>query len=191
MSDEGFSKLQGCGGFELLRCQSNCRILEVISDLRDHLKDCDVYVQHVQPSEPFAETQSTSTVNLQTDSDSVDNSDEDLPDLYSPSLARHNNETTTEMTGQTENLLKQTINSCIDFCTENKVTDPVDILRHIQEKIVCGRDLDLADDPTTNDGETSFIMVDRDTLLQSAFEEIPALTDLRLTLPVQFYEEVL
>ncbi|VDI17898.1 Hypothetical predicted protein, partial [Mytilus galloprovincialis] len=242
-SEEGFNKLRDCGGFELLRCQSNCRLLEIISskytpeslrsiiggqskiyirpiqanlsmsaspvaqiantseikekcrfcekdilitDLRDHLKDCDDNVQTVQSTEPFAETQSTSSFSLPTEFDSVDNSDEDLPDLH---LARNNNETTTEMTGQTEDLLKRTINSCIDFCTEHKVTDPVDILRHIQEKIVCGRDLDLSDDATTNDGETNFILVDRDTLLQSAFEEIPALTDLRLTLQVQFYEE--
>ncbi|VDH91975.1 Hypothetical predicted protein [Mytilus galloprovincialis] len=30
-SEEGFNKLRDCGGFELLRCQSNCRLIEIIS----------------------------------------------------------------------------------------------------------------------------------------------------------------
>lgn len=53
-------------------------------------------------------------------------------------------------------------------------------------------DIDEEDIATGNPitGDTNFIVVDRHRLIESTFENIPVIDNLRLTLEVQFYEEV-
>jgi hypothetical protein len=74
----------------------------------------------------------------------------------------------------------------------NKIQDPVEILRKLQLEMVKGRPLDIEDITQANEGETNFIMVDRNKLLKTAFDEIRVIpsSNLRLTLEVQFYNEV-
>lgn len=87
--------------------------------------------------------------------------------------------------------IKKIVDECAEMCSSNASKDPVDILRLFQKKIVCGRDLELKDDSTTIEGETNFILVDRNDILETAFEDIDSITNLRLTLEVQFLGEVI
>lgn len=82
------------------------------------------------------------------------------------------------------------VNSCVKYCIEQEVKDPVDILRIYQKRIVTGRQLDISSEAETIEGETNEINVDRTDLLRSAFDEIQYITDLCLCLEVQYYNEV-
>ena len=75
-------------------------------------------------------------------------------------------------------------------CNVENITDPIEILRCASTHIVQGRPLDVSSASETVEGETNFIHVDRQDILQSAFEEISSLENLRLTLEVSFYGEL-
>jgi hypothetical protein len=70
------------------------------------------------------------------------------------------------------------------------VQNPIEILRCLQSKIVCGRQLEISDPTQQDDGATNFIIVDRQNIIDTAFDEIKSIENLRLTLEVQFYDEV-
>ena len=76
------------------------------------------------------------------------------------------------------------------YCQQNNIVNPVEILRYFQQKMVIGRALEVQSVDEVNEGETNFIMVDRQNLMLTAFDEISFLTELRKTLQVQFYGEV-
>lgn len=82
------------------------------------------------------------------------------------------------------------IADCINKCKTEKITDPVEVLRCAQKHIVQGRPLDIVSATETIEGETNFIHVNRQEILQSAFDEISFLENLRLTLEVSFYGEL-
>ena len=82
------------------------------------------------------------------------------------------------------------INNIIQYCKEQDFNNPVEILKYLQENLVQGRPLEIADASQCIDGETNFIMVDRSNLLNTATEEIQHLQNKYLTLEVQFYNEV-
>ena len=59
--------------------------------------------------------------------------------------------------------------------------------------MVKGKPLDIENITESNEGETNYIMVDRSNLLETDFDEVKAIpsSNLRLTLEVQFYNEVM
>ena len=79
----------------------------------------------------------------------------------------------------------------VQYCLQNDITDPVEVLRCLQLNMVTGRPLEVQHTNEEVSGETNFIMVDRQNLLQTALDEIHSLTDFRKTLEVQFYDEVM
>lgn len=85
-----------------------------------------------------------------------------------------------------DNIVKETC----DFCVKNNIENPVEILRLYQKKIVCGRSLEVENEGDILTGETNFIVVDRNNILKTGFDEISGLSNLRLCLEVQFYDEV-
>eukprot|EP00794_Sanderia_malayensis_P012463 gene12462-13751_t len=73
---------------------------------------------------------------------------------------------------------------------KNLDQNPVEILRAMQRKLISGRKLGIenaAEDNTA--GETNFIMVDRNNILETGFDETMALNNKFITLEVQFYDE--
>ena len=82
------------------------------------------------------------------------------------------------------------INNIIQYCKEQDFNNPVEILKYLQEKLVQGRPLQIADASQCVDGETNFIIVDRSNLPNTATEEIQYLKNNFLTLQVRFYNEV-
>ncbi len=92
---------------------------------------------------------------------------------------------------QTDNNdIDSAIENCINYIQLNNISNPVEILRYIQSKIIQGRSLDVQDIVTEIEGETNFIIVNRNDLLRTAFEEINSISNYRVTLEVQFYDEV-
>lgn len=57
--------------------------------------------------------------------------------------------------------------------------------------MVTGRKLDIVDETNLLEGKTNFILVDRNRIIESSFEEIKAKEELRTCLEVQFYGEVI
>ncbi|XP_061171879.1 uncharacterized protein LOC133181380 [Saccostrea echinata] len=92
---------------------------------------------------------------------------------------------------ETVSELNIVISSAIDHCLTEKIVDPVEILRYMQSVIVTGRKLELEDLATLDEGDTTFILVDRANVLETALDEINAIKDedLRKTLEVNFYNE--
>ena len=86
-----------------------------------------------------------------------------------------------------EELVSQTVQHCRET---GKDSNPVEILRYFQSLVVTGRSLEVTDTRESPEGSTNFIMVDRFNILQTGLDEIRALSDKRLTLEVQFYNEV-
>ena len=67
--------------------------------------------------------------------------------------------------------------------------NPTEILRCAQNKIVTGRQLDITDPTSELLGDTNFILVDRENLLDTGLDEISNLVNLRLPVEVNFTGE--
>ena len=63
------------------------------------------------------------------------------------------------------------------------------MLRYLQSKIVQGRPLDVIDDTTEHVGDTNFMAVDRENVLETTFDELRSVEDPRITFQVEFYGE--
>ena len=82
-------------------------------------------------------------------------------------------------------------NSLITDINEQELTDRVEILRFLQKRIIRGRELDikcLSD--TTEGGETNFICVNRDDILNTTFSELKDIQDYCITFEVDFVGEI-
>ena len=101
---------------------------------------------------------------------------------------------TVDLTQPEENHLSQTldeaVNATVNYCKENSVLGHVEILRCFQQKVIVGRSLEVENVAQAVEGETNYINVDRNNLIETAFEEIQFLDEYRKTLEVQFYGEV-
>ena len=85
----------------------------------------------------------------------------------------------------------EAVQQTVQLCQQsNVINNPVEVLRVLQSQMVTGRQLDITDPSQTVEGETNQIFVDRFNLQKTGFDEIAALEDKRLTLEVQFYNEV-
>lgn len=86
-------------------------------------------------------------------------------------------------TGNCGSIVNKVADEVVQFCEEKNICDPVEILR-------CLLQLEVEKISEANEGDTSYILVDRSNILQTAFDEISLLEDLRKTLEVNFYNEV-
>lgn len=85
----------------------------------------------------------------------------------------------------------EAVQETVQLCQQsNVINNPVEVLRVLQSRMVTGRQLDISDPSQTVEGETNQIFVDRFNLQETGFDEIAGLEDKRLTLEVQFYNEV-
>ncbi|XP_033748894.1 uncharacterized protein LOC117333620 [Pecten maximus] len=82
------------------------------------------------------------------------------------------------------------VSSAISYCITQKIDNPVEILRYLQSVLVTGRNLEVHDPSQVDEGSTSFILVDRENIIETAFDEINGIENVRDTLEVQFYDEV-
>ena len=85
----------------------------------------------------------------------------------------------------------EVVEKAVEYCRRNDINNPVEILRCLQLNMVTGRALEVEFAHEEKTGETNFILVDRQNLLQTALDEISSLKNFRKTLEVQFYNEVM
>ena len=45
------------------------------------------------------------------------------------------------------------------------ITDPTDMLKYLQKKVLVGRDFDVSNESSQLSGDTNYILVDRDNIL--------------------------
>ena len=87
--------------------------------------------------------------------------------------------------------IESRIDAFVESCKSSAYSqNPVQILKYLQEKLITGRPLEILDPTICEKGDTNLIMVDRENILETGFEEILALKDKFTTLEVQFYGEV-
>lgn len=80
-------------------------------------------------------------------------------------------------------ITQQVVKDCENY------QNPAEILRHLQSKVLTGRQLDIVDPSQEITGETNFIVVDRDNLLETCFNEVSSISNLRNPLEVKFTDE--
>ena len=82
------------------------------------------------------------------------------------------------------------IEECLEACKRDNTVNPVEILRCVQKHILQGRVLDTTVAESTLDGDTNYIDINRYNLLETTFQELNHINNLRLTLQVSFYGEM-
>ena len=109
----------------------------------------------------------------------------------SATTPRHHTENSTNTTHQSweENGSKFYQKILSEF-PASVIVEPTEMLRYLQCKIVYGRPLDRTNDESVLEGETNFIAVDRDNVLETTFDELRAIQDPRITFQVEFYGEM-
>ena len=86
--------------------------------------------------------------------------------------------------------LDHMIEEVVEQCKNSNIGSNKEILRALQSKILKGRRLDIEREDECPEGETNYIHVDRNNLLETALDEIGSVQNPLLTLEVQFYGEV-
>lgn len=188
---------------------SSCSLEFCVSDLRQHVVYCippEFELPNIQEQETVqrnnqntpivieqevnvAEKKDSEEYNIQVH---VEDTDLDVPQR-NLSVDVNDDNLTQDLINPEKSVqsISEVVAACVSICTENNISDPVQILRTIQGQMVQGRKLDLETDGMVIEGDTNFILVDRDNLVKTAFEEIGAIENLRLTIEVQFYGEVI
>lgn len=82
------------------------------------------------------------------------------------------------------------VDRMVEYCLQNNINNPVEILRCLQKEIVTVQPHEVTDVTQCSSGETNFILVDRNKSLETAFDELKSHNNYRVTLEVQFYGEV-
>eukprot|EP00794_Sanderia_malayensis_P006638 gene6638-7386_t len=69
------------------------------------------------------------------------------------------------------------------------VTDPIEMLKYVESKVVKGQELNVSDLQVSLEGDVNYITIDRDNILTTTFDELKEVHDFRLMFQVQFYGE--
>ena len=93
------------------------------------------------------------------------------------------------LTSQTDKKISGFFYKIISEFPAGSITEPNEMLRYLQSKIVQGRPLDVIDDATEHVGDTNFMAVDRDNILETTFDELRSVENPRITFQVEFYGE--
>ncbi|XP_063411184.1 uncharacterized protein LOC134694119 [Mytilus trossulus] len=134
----------------------NCHNKFILSELREHVKDCN------------NEENDVVLLNDGKENETLENVEDG-----------ENAEEINKEVNKSESTIQETVDDIVTTCKLNNINDPIDILRICQNKIVQGRTLDIIDDADVLSGGTNYIMVDREDILKSAMTEIDEIDNLR------------
>ncbi|CAH3170763.1 unnamed protein product, partial [Porites lobata] len=81
------------------------------------------------------------------------------------------------------------IKSVIRGAKEGELSDPVEVLKYLQKEIVAGRPLEVTSSEDTIEGETNYITVDRDNIIETTYIQLQYISNYRLTFQVDFMGE--
>ena len=183
-------KLAGQGLLYIRVKQAFDFVLTEQVDLEEDQSEIESYQQDTNFTSAASST--TSTITSQIDSPSISTSPNFQTEGSSNATTpRHHTESSTNTTHQSweENGSKFYQNIVSEF-PASVIVEPTEMLRYLQCKIVYGRPLDRTGDESVLEGETNFIAVDRDNILETTFDELKAIQDPRITFQVEFYGEM-
>ena len=72
------------------------------------------------------------------------------------------------------------VDRVVEYCSQNNINNPVEILRCLQKEIVTGQAHEVTDVTQCSSGETNFILVDRNKSLETAFDELKSHNNYRV-----------
>ena len=80
----------------------------------------------------------------------------------------------------------------VKYCSANDISNTAEILSSFQSiyMFVPGRALEIKDPSVCEEGDSNVIFIDRGNVLDSGFDEVDQIQNLRTTLEVEFYGEV-
>ena len=90
-----------------------------------------------------------------------------------------------------EKTVDDIVTELIHYCSANDISNPVEILSCYQSMFVQGRALEIKDPSVCEEGDTNVIFIDRGNVLDTGFDEVDQIQNLRTTLEIEFYGEVL
>ena len=183
-------KLAGQGLLYIRVKQAFDFVLTEQVDLEEDQNEIGSYQQDTNFTSAASST--TSTITSQIDRPSISASPNyQTEGPSSATTPRHHTESSTNKTHQSweENGSKFYQNIVSEF-PASVIVEPTEMLRYLQCKIVYGRPLDRTNDECVLEGETNFIAVDRDNVLETTFDELRAIQDPRITFQVEFYGEM-
>ena len=126
------------------------------------------------------------TIQVDANMTTDDNTNNDMNETAIEEIIDFNEDANTEPES-----IAQIVESTPKFCLEKRMSDPVDILRYYQSKILMGKKLDIEDISEGTEGDSNFVVIDRENvLIETAIEEISGFDNLRICLEVQFAGEV-
>ncbi|XP_070569409.1 uncharacterized protein [Ptychodera flava] len=168
-----------------------------IRELRDHLWTCTARSDEDEDdvSYEYDRNEEQEDLNIidpvDNTSDTANGTTNMIPNMDVQQSAAASNPDNTPMDDSLpkEETVDDVVTATYEYCNTNSVSDPVEILKIFQSKMVTGRKLDIEDSAVLVEGETNFIMVDRSNILRTAIDEICLIDNPRLTLEVEFYGE--
>ena len=83
-----------------------------------------------------------------------------------------------------------TVHMVVAYCVRHNISNPDEILRCLQKELVTGQPLEVTDVTQCTKGKTNVILVDRENMLSTTFDELKSYNGYCTTLEVQFYNEV-
>ena len=78
----------------------------------------------------------------------------------------------------------------VKYCSANDISNTAEILSCFQSMFLQGRALEIKDPSVCKEGDTNVIFIDRGNVLDSGFDEVDQIQNLRTTLEVEFYGEI-
>ena len=174
---------------------SNCGQLFNIRELRLHVENCYIQAAPISDFESRDEGENVDHVHRTDElSDIADNgvgineTDVNMADNMSANDLEAEWEAMNDIPN--DSLTSNQVEEMIHYINQN-LTDPVTILKYVQSRIVLGRALEITDPSAPSEGITNLIMVDRYNILETGLDEIKRIENLRYTLEVDYYGEVI
>ena len=78
----------------------------------------------------------------------------------------------------------------VQYCSANDISNPVEILSCYQSIFVQGRALEIKEPSVCEEGDTNVIFIDSGNVLDTGFDEVDQIQNLRTTLEIEFYGEI-
>ena len=78
----------------------------------------------------------------------------------------------------------------VQYCSANDISNPVEILSCYQSMFVQGRALEIKEPSVCEEGDTNVIFIDSGNVLDTGFDEVDQIQNLRTTLEIEFYGEI-
>ncbi|KAL3841723.1 hypothetical protein ACJMK2_019829 [Sinanodonta woodiana] len=163
-----------------------------LRELRDHVQFCPgaLDLQDLESDDDFVYDSDVEATNAETVIYAINSSTGTSNSANVNAVLHENNSSTATPLNDADIHVSLIVTKAIEYSRTGSISDPVEILKKLQDVIVTGRPLEVEDLTVCAEGDTNFILVDRINVLSTGMDEIIAITNLRKTLEVQFYNEV-